>query len=429
MTESESLEYLEELGKTGIVPGLDRIREFLRRLGNPQDQLRFVHFAGTNGKGSTLSYVGSALECAGLQVGYYTSPAVVHPREIIRVGKRKITKDAICRGMERIRECNEAMKAEGSGSVSRFEAETALAFLYFLEAGCDMVMLECGMGGEQDATNVITAPQVSVITSISYDHMKFLGNTLGEIAAQKAGIMRPGIPTVTCAQDPEAMAVLRQRAESLGAPLVVADVSEAKNVKYGLQKQRFSYGFYKNLEISVPGAVQITNAVLAVAVLATLQIPENAIRKGLLQMTWPGRFTVIGKKPLFIVDGAHNEDAALQLAKSLDLYFTNKRILFIMGILKDKEVRRIAEITAPYADQIFTVKTPDNPRAMDALELARVVAEFNPRVTATDSVEEAAELVKLMAAPEDVIVAFGSLSFLGILMKDAEKKKATGKKV
>ncbi len=279
MTESESLEYLEELGKTGIVPGLDRIREFLRRLGNPQDQLRFVHFAGTNGKGSTLSYVGSALECAGLQVGYYTSPAVVHPREIIRVGKRKITKDAICRGMERIRECNEAMKAEGSGSVSRFEAETALAFLYFLEAGCDMVMLECGMGGEQDATNVITAPQVSVITSISYDHMKFLGNTLGEIAAQKAGIMRPGIPTVTCAQDPEAMAVLRQRAESLGAPLVVADVSEAKNVKYGLQKQRFSYGFYKNLEISVPGAVQITNAVLAVAVLATLQIPENAIRK------------------------------------------------------------------------------------------------------------------------------------------------------
>ncbi len=466
MTESEAMEYVEELGRAGITPGLERIRELLRRMGNPQDRLRFVHIAGTNGKGSTLAYVSTVLGCAGYRVGRFLSPTIRTYRERIQVGRQPITKAALCEGMELIREHIRAMQAEGLGSPSLFEAETALGFWYFLQKGCDIVVLECGMGGEQDATNVVETAVVNVLASITMDHMAFLGDTPAAIAEQKAGIFRRGVPVVTASQLPEVMEVIRRRAEELGAPVHVADAAEAKHVKYGLAKQTFDYKGYKKLEITLAGSYQIDNAVLAVEVIEALrraeqraveeegpdpadvaadekagrragrkadekaygglQISESVLRKGLRETQWPGRFTVLEKKPVFIADGAHNEDAARRLAESLDFYFTNKRILFIMGILKDKEYRKIIEITAPYAAQIFTIRTPGNPRAMDALELAREVRVVNPNVTAADSVEEAIELTHLMAAPEDVIVAFGSLSFLGSVL-DYFEKKGSGK--
>ncbi|MBR6325701.1 MAG: bifunctional folylpolyglutamate synthase/dihydrofolate synthase [Lachnospiraceae bacterium] len=426
MTESEAMEYVEELGRAGITPGLERIRELLRRMGDPQDRLRFVHIAGTNGKGSTLAYVSTVLGCAGYRVGRFLSPTIRTYRERIQVGRQPITKAALCEGLELIQEHIRAMQAEGLGSPSLFEAETALGFWYFLQKGCDIVVLECGMGGEQDATNVVETAVVNVLASITMDHMAFLGDTTAAIAEQKAGIFRRGVPVVTASQLPEVMEVIRRRAEELNAPVHVADAAEAKHVKYGLAKQTFDYKGYKKLEIALAGSYQIDNAVLAVEVIEALReefkISEQALRKGLRETQWPGRFTVLEKKPVFIADGAHNADAARRLAESLDFYFTNKRILFIMGILKDKEYRKIIEITAPYAAQIFTIRTPGNPRAMDALELAREVREVNPNVTVADSVEEAIELTHLMAAPEDVIVAFGSLSFLGSVLDYFEKK-------
>ncbi len=440
MTQREIMEYLEDLGKGGITPGLGRIRELLRRMGDPQEKLRYVHIAGTNGKGSTLSYLATILHKAGYKVGAYSSPAVFEYRERFRVGGRQISVKDLGRGVELVRQQAEAMVAEGLESPSVFEVETALAFWYFAEKNCDIAVVECGMGGMEDATNVIPAPEVCVLTRIGMDHMGFLGKTLGAIAGQKAGILKPGSRAVTVAQAPEAMEVIRRAAEAAGMVtseqteaaelpvLRIADPEKATAVKYGLKKQRFTYGGYKNLEISLAGTWQIENAALAVEAVEALRetgwkIPEKALREGLQQAQWKGRLTILSEKPLLVMDGAHNENAAKQLARSIEIYFTNKRIIYIMGILKDKDVSTIVKTTAPYADCIFTVKTPNNPRAMSSVELAEEVREVNPNVTSTDSVEEALEMARLMAGREDVILAFGSLSFLGKLNQVVEEEK------
>ncbi len=431
MRYQEALDYMDSLNNYGIVPGLGSIRELCRRLDNPQDRLRFVHIAGTNGKGSVLAYVSTAALRAGYRVGRYISPAVQEYRERFQINGRMITQKELCGLVEELRRVCGAMVAEGMPHPTPFEVETALGFLYFSQKECDLVVLETGMGGRLDATNVIRNTLVAVLTSVSMDHMQYLGNTLGAIAGEKAGILKPGCRAVSAVQEPEAMEVIRAQAQRQRIPLTVADGEKAKRVRYGLERQRFDYDGMKALEISLAGKYQIGNAVLAVEVCRALgecglDIPEKALRQGLLDTRWPGRFTVLGRKPLFVADGAHNEDAAKKLAQSIEFYFTNKRIIYIMGILKDKEYEKIIEITARYADQILTVAPPGNPRAMGSCELAREVAKAHPRVTAVDSLEEAVEISHLLAGREDVILAFGSLSYLGRLMEimgEREKKK------
>lgn len=433
MKYQEALNYMDSLNNYGIVPGLGSIRELCRRLDNPQDRLRFVHIAGTNGKGSVLAYVSTVAGCAGYRVGRYISPAVREYRERFQVNGGMITQKDFCGLLEELRQVCDSMAAEGLPHPTPFEVETALGFLYFSQKECDLVVLETGMGGRLDATNVIRNTLVAALASVSMDHMQYLGNTLGAIAGEKAGIFKPGCRAVCIEQEPEAMEVIRAQAQQLRIPLTLADGKKATRVRYGLERQRFDYDGMKDLEIGLAGRYQIHNAVLAVEVCRALgecgfDIPEKALRQGLRDTRWPGRFTILGRKPLFVADGAHNEDAAKKLAESIEFYFTNKRIIFIMGILKDKEYEKIIGITARYADQILTVAPPGNPRAMGSYELAREAAKVHPRVTAVDSLEEAVELSHLLAGREDVIVAFGSLSYLGRLMEIMEEREKKGKR-
>lgn len=422
MKYQEVMDYIEQIKCFGIVPGLESIKELCRRLGDPQKKLSFVHIAGTNGKGSTLAYVSTIMKKAGYRVGRYISPTIFEYRERIQVNERMIAKTALCEGMELIKNtCNE-MVADGFQHPTPFEVETALAFWYFEKKECELVVLETGMGGLLDSTNIIENTKVAVLASISMDHMQFLGKTLDQIATQKAGIIKEGCIAVSMNQEKIAMDVIERNTKEKGVELIIADSHEALNVRYGLRKQRFDYQEYKKVEISLAGCCQIDNAVLALEVIKALQkqgyeISEKAIREGFRETVWLGRFSVVSDKPLMIVDGAHNEDAAKKLAASIQTYLSGKRLIYIMGVLKDKEYEKVIALTKDYADQIITLTPPDNPRALSGLELAREVSKVHPMVTVAESVEDAVDIARAMAGKEDVIVTFGSLSFLGKLIQ------------
>lgn len=429
MKYEEAVEYVESLKGYGIVPGLDNIRRLCERLGNPQKELLFVHIAGTNAKGSVLAYLSTILKAAGYKVGRYISPTIFEYRERIQVNERPITKKALCSLVEQMKEICDSLVADGYPHPTPFEVETAMAFAYFKEKGCDIVVLETGMGGRLDATNIIENTLTAVFTPISMDHMSFLGKDLEAIAGEKAGIIKKGCQVITAQQKESVGQVIRDQAESMSALVTVADMSQVNRIRFGLEKQKFDYGRLKDLEITLAGKHQIANAFLAVKVTEALAekgfpVSEKALRQGLRETNWPGRFSVISKRPYFVIDGAHNEDAAEKLAESIAFYFTNRRIIFIMGVLRDKEYEKIIELTHSYADQILTVATPGNPRALSAYELAAEVAKVHPNVTALDSLEEAVEISYLLAGKNDVILAFGSLSFLGRLTQIVQKRKA-----
>ncbi|MBD5106315.1 MAG: bifunctional folylpolyglutamate synthase/dihydrofolate synthase [Lachnospiraceae bacterium] len=430
MNYKEAVAYIEEVQAYGSVLGLENIAELCARLGNPQKDLKFIHIAGTNGKGSVLAFVSTVLQKAGYKVGRYISPTIFDYRERIQINGNMISKQALSACLGRIKEACDAMVEEGLSHPTLFEMETAMGFLYFKEKGCDLVVLETGLGGITDATNVIKNTIVAVLTSISRDHMGFLGSSLEEIAEKKAGIIKRGCLAVTSRQEPSVMNVLKQACQSRGAVLSIADVSLAKSVKHSIKKQSFSYKEYKKIEISMAGTYQIENGVTAIEVIRALKqagyaIEDQAVYQGMAEAAWIGRFSVISRKPFFIVDGAHNEDGAKKLADSLSFYFTNKKIIYIMGVLRDKEYGKIIENTCFLADSILTIKPPHNERALEAYELAKEAAKYHNNVTALDSLEEAVELSLLMAEKDKdtVIAAFGSLSFLGELITILEHKK------
>lgn len=425
------MEYVEGLNRYGCVPGLESIRELCARLHDPQEKLRFIHIAGTNGKGSVLAYVSTILQTAGYKVGRYISPALSDYRERFQINGKMIPKNQFSLYLEQVKAAAEQMAAEGLPHPTQFEVDTAFAFLYFLDKKCDIVVLETGMGGLTDATNLIRTTICAVLTPVGMDHMAVLGGSLEEIARQKAGIIKENCTVVTCGQKEEAMRVIRQEAEQRDCPLRIADISGITNVKYGLMKQRFTYGRHKNLEITLAGQHQTANAALAVEVSEALlaagfSIPDEALRRGLLETKWPGRFSVMGKNPLFVLDGAHNEDGAAALAQSVKFYFSHKKIIYIMGILADKEYDKIIRITAPYAEQVITVTPPHNPRALGGYELAQAVKEYHPSVTVADSLQESVEMACLLAGGDKntVVIVFGSLSFLGEMMNIIEHRDA-----
>lgn len=294
------------------------------------------------------------------------------------------------------------------------------------------------MGGALDATNLVQNTQVAVLTSISMDHMSFLGRALEKIAQAKAGIIKEGCQVVALHQKEEVMAVIRRACEEKHAQLhTVCWQGEDKSlpvdqIRHGVKSQSLRYDRHLKITLPLAGSFQIENACIALETVRVLrqqgfQISDRQLVRGFEKTVWHGRFEVLSEKPYFIVDGAHNEDAAVKLKESLQFYFTNRRIIFIIGMLKDKEHEKILQITAPLADSIITVKSPDNPRAMDAYELAREAAEYHPGVTAAASVEEAVEMSYLLADRDSVIIAFGSLSYLGRVMDIIEKRKRIGK--
>lgn len=435
MTEKEIMQYLETVGKLDCGMELGKIRELLRRMGDPQDDLQFIHIAGTNGKGSTVAYISTILRCAGYRVGRYISPTIFSYFERIQVNEKPISKKGFGELLEYTNQIIQEMVAEGFGYPSVFEIETALGFLYFKQKKCDIVVLETGMGGELDATNVVKNTLAAVFTSISMDHMDFLGKNLREIAGQKAGIIKNGCYVIVGTQESHVDVVLRERAELMGCPVIHTKKEQVSKIKSKINKQVFDYVCsnrdslikWDKLEITLNGKHQIENAILALETVVAIsdqgfKISRDDIYRGLRETTWAGRFTVLCNKPMFVVDGAHNEDAAKRLAENIEFYFKDKRILFILGVLKDKEYDKMIQITAPYAEHIITISTPNNERALSSYDLAKAIEPYHKSVTAADSIQEAVELSFLLAEKEDVIIAFGSLSYLGILMEEVAKR-------
>ncbi len=417
MNYTEARAWIDQIAAKGSVFGLETMENLLALLGNPQDALKFVHIAGTNGKGSVLAYLSTILAEAGYKVGRYVSPTLFSYRERIQVNGEYIDRDSFARLMSRVAEAVDEMKREGKPLPTAFEMETAVSFLYFVEQRCDIVTLEAGLGGRLDATNVVKTTVLAVLASISRDHMAVLGDTLAEIAWNKAGIFKPGVPAVSACQEAEAAEVIKKTAREQGCELAFAEPAEIRDAVYGIGLQKFSYREFEEIEIPLTGKHQIENAALAIEAVRMLRkhgwtISDEAVREGFAHTIWRGRFSVIHREPYIVMDGAHNPDAAKRLRESVKEYFQEKKIFFIFGVFSDKEYDKIIEITAPLAEHIVTIETPNNPRALPADKLAEAVRRVNPSVEAADGIEDAVRICRGLAGKEDVILIFGSLSFL-----------------
>ncbi|MGN0585094.1 MAG: glutamate ligase domain-containing protein [Ruminococcus sp.] len=422
MDYKQARDYLNGLSGKGSVLGLERMRSLLELLGNPQDELRFIHISGTNGKGSVLAYISTILTGAGYRTGRYISPTLFSYRERIQVDEKEIERESLARHVTAISEAIEKMQAKNEDIPTLFEAETALAFLYFKEKKCDVVVLETGLGGKEDATNVISTAILEIITSVSMDHTAILGDTIEKIAAEKAGIIKQNTIVVSAQQQPEAERVIKGTCQKKNCSFQKADYSGISDICYGYEEQSFSYRSWKNVVISLAGSYQIQNAALALEAVEALRktgfsLSDRQVYEGFHRTRWKGRFTVIQKKPVVILDGAHNPSAAEELRRSLELYFKGKKLYYIFGMFQDKDYKKVIELTAPLAEHIITVETKDNPRAMPAKALAEAVAEVNPSVEFSESIYQAVSETMALVSEEDVIIIFGSLSFLG----EAEK--------
>ena len=427
MKYDEALEYMKNrINPLGSVPGLDTTRELLKRIGNPEKELKIIHIAGTNGKGSVSAFLDGILRANGYRTGRYLSPSVVDYREKIQVNGQFIPKTKVSEYLTALYEKADEMVKDGFPHPTSFEIETAMAFWYLKDKKCDFAVIETGMGGKDDSTNVIPSPLVCVFTSVSEDHLGIIGNNVEEIALTKSGIIKDGTTVVVAPQKESILKVFTDAAAEhrdvdvrvIRREDIVIPVKAGKVKLPGMQK--FSYKNYKNIQISLLGEYQPENAAVALETAEVLmakgvRLNEEKTRKGLKETLWPARFEILGKKPPVIADGAHNPDGVAHLMKTMDGYFTNVPIIYIMGVLKDKAVDEMIHLSAAKAMHIITVTPPDNPRGMSAFELAQKIKEVNPSVSAADSVEEALEEACLMAGPDGVILAFGSLSYMGKL--------------
>lgn len=426
MKYDEVMEYLEEnVAILGSVMGLETLRELLERIGNPQKKLTFIHVAGTNGKGSVCTFLTEALIANGYRVGRYLSPVISDYREKIQVNNHFVTKVFVAKCLEELFAVSKQMVADGFAHPTAFELETAMAFAYFAEKRCDVVVLECGMGGLEDATNVIDAPVLTVFTEISMDHMAILGDTVAEIAKVKAGIIKTGSVVVSASQKAEAAEVLEESSKKCGVECDFVDSAQIKVRSVSVKGQRFTYRNHKDVRIHLLGRFQVENAALAMLALDKLKaggfrLDDEKCRKGLLNARWTGRFEVLGRHPYVVLDGAHNEAAVRKLMDSVRDYFEGKRIVFVMGVLKDKDYSQMIKDSCSMAAYVVTVTPPIRDRALSAFALAEEIRQYHTNVTAADSVEEALEMAMLLAGQDGVVLAFGSLSYLGAMKKAYE---------
>lgn len=425
MTYKEARVYLDEMSKYGSVLGLDTIRKLLQELGNPQDDLCYVHIAGTNGKGSVLAYTSTILSEAGYRTGRYVSPTVVSYLERIQVDGNWITEQEFAELTEMIQKAIVRMEAMGFNLPTVFEIETAIAFLHFRKTKCDIVVLETGLGGDQDATNIIRNTKVAVFTPISMDHMGFLGNSIDQIARKKAGIMKPGCSVVSGVQETKVKEILKEKARSMNCPMQLIERDRIMVLSEDYTGQCFTYKESADIEIALAGVHQAENAATAYGVIEELgkqgyRISKEALEAGFAKTRWPGRFTCIHEEPVFIVDGAHNENAVKRLREAVEKYFPGKRLILIMGVFKDKEYEKMTEIIAPLADIIYTVDLPDENRSLPKEELRKAASRYCSRSYAAESIETAVTRAYHEAGSEDVILAFGSLSYMGQMIRSAE---------
>lgn len=417
MTYQETKSFLDSLNNLGSIPGLESIKELLLRLGNPQNRIKFIHISGTNGKGSVNAFISSILKSAGYKTGRYISPAVLSPLEIIQLNNENISEEEFSNIISEVAYYCKEMTKDGLNHPTRFEIETAAAFLFFYRQKCDLAVIECGMGGLLDATNVISTTICSVITPISVDHTSFLGNTLYEITHHKAGIIKPQIPVISGRQTDTAANVISQTALKNNSECIFIKNS-INNIRFSENFITFDYENFDNISISLMGIYQPDNAITALECAVMLRkygyaISDENIYEGLRRATWFGRFSKLGTAPDFIVDGAHNPDGAKMLSKSLEIYYPNGGLTFIVGIFKDKDYGKILDCCIPFAKNVIVIETPNNPRAMPAKILAEFIKKhYDVCVYTYELIDEAVKCALEITHKDSAVIAFGSLSHL-----------------
>ncbi|MDN5344743.1 MAG: dihydrofolate synthase / folylpolyglutamate synthase [Clostridia bacterium] len=433
MNYEESLEFLRQLTKFGFNLGLDRIRELMRRAGSPHRQLRYIHIGGTNGKGSVAAMVTSICQEAGYRVGLFTSPHLRAYNERMRINGVAIPDERLAALLTELKPILEAMVAEGFEHPTEFEVSTAVALKYFAEEGADPVVLEVGLGGAIDSTNVIESALVSVITNVGMDHMQYLGQTIAEIAGVKAGIIKEGGVVVTAARRPEALAVISRTCQERGATLyrVGRDVTWQElrlSLEGGELDLRGLLGNYERLHTPLLGRHQLENAATAVTVIEAavrhhgLGVTPDHIRRGLARTSWPGRLEVMHREPMVVIDGAHNFDGAVTLRHALAEIFSYRRLILVLGMLADKERERVVAELAPGASAVIVTR-PSNPRAGDWQALAGFVRRYVARVEIIAAIPAALQRALEIAGPSDLICATGSLYMVAGAREWLEKLK------
>ncbi len=413
MNYTEALDYIHHVSWRGSRLGLTRTQELLARVGNPEQALRFVHVAGTNGKGSTCAMLASILSHAGYRTGLYTSPYINRFNERMVIDGAPIPDAELAKITTYVRPFADAM----ADPPTEFELITVIALLYFLNNQCDIVVLEVGMGGEFDSTNVIPVPTLAVITNIGLDHTRELGPTMADIACAKAGIIKPHGDVVCYGRNPAADAVFAEVCQRRQARLTMVDHDAVKNVRYALTGLTFDYGTETDLRCPLIGSYQTHNIATALTAVELLNrkgfcIDSAAVRAGLSTVLWPARFEILGHNPLFIADGGHNPQGVEAALDSVQKLLPDQKPVFLMGIMADKDIPRMLGQIGACAKAFVTV-TPDNPRALPAKALAERLTATGYQATAADSIAQGVELARELAGPDGAVLALGSLYMLG----------------
>jgi len=413
MNITEVLDYIHSVCWKGMVPGLGRITTLLEKAGNPQNSLKFVHIAGTNGKGSTAAMTASILRKAGYCTGLYTSPYIYQFGERMQVNGEMISDEELIAITEFVKPLADTMEE----TPTEFELITCIAFEYFKRKGCDIVVLEVGLGGLLDATNVISTPEVAVITNIGLDHTDILGHTLEEIAMNKAGILKENGNAVIYRGAPSVEAVFEQVCAQRNISLKKADFDSLKLKTHDLFEQVFDCAGYEDIHLPLLGDHQLHNAAVVLAVAQTLMergwnISRQNVYDGIRDVSWPGRFEIVSRDPLFIIDGGHNPQCLEALVKNIQDYLSDRRVIALTGVLADKDYADMYKPVMPLVQE-FVCITPANPRKLDADQLARYLegagAKATPCATTREGVEKAVEL----AGKDGVVLCFGSLYSIG----------------
>lgn len=413
MNVNEAIEYIHSVCWKGTVPGLSRTQELLAKMGNPEKKLKFIHIAGTNGKGSTAAMSASILQQAGYKVGLYTSPYIYRFHERMQVNGVEISDEDLCTVTEYVKPFADSM----TESPTEFELVCCIAFEYFLRQNCDIVVLEVGMGGAWDATNVIETPEVAVITNIGLDHTDVLGSTLEEIAATKAGIFKNNGQAVIYRGIPSVEKVFEDICAERNVQLKKADFDSLNLISHGLEGQTFDCGNRKALQLPLLGVHQLKNAAVVLSIMDTLmekgwKITEDHIREGLRVARWPGRFDIVGRDPLFIIDGGHNPQCIEALVVNIRDYLKDKKVIALTGVLADKDYADMYKPVMSYVQE-FVCVTPPNPRKLEAAELASHLMSVGAKATACDSIEEGVRKARQLAGDSGVVLCFGSLYTIG----------------
>ena len=422
MNVNEAIEYIHSVFWKGSTPGLHRTQALLEKMGNPEKKLKFVHIAGTNGKGSTASMTASILQQAGYKVGLYTSPYIYRFHERMQVNGVEISDEDLIAVTEFVKPLAQSLEV----SPTEFELVCCIAFEYFARQNCDIVVLEVGMGGAFDATNVIECPEVAVITNIGLDHTDFLGNTLEEIAATKAGIFKEGGRAVVYRGTPGVEKVFEEVCAQRNILLRKADFDGLKLHSCGLEGQSFDCGDRKNLFLPLLGVHQLKNAAVVLAIADTLmekgwKITEENIRDGLRLATWPGRFDIVGHDPLFIIDGGHNPQCIEALVANIQDYLQGRKVIALTGVLADKDYADMYKPVMPLVQE-FVCITPPTPRKLEAAELALHLQSVGAKATACDSIDDGVRTARELAGHDGVVLCFGSLYTIGALKEALDRQ-------